>query len=194
MVAITPLARELPAAAPLRRFPGPWRFGRRIARIVIDMNQELADAMVESVQEVFHRFLDLEVAEEATTVRHEMPETEDPDEVATLIGFSGALRGAVIVRSSMATARILAHALSGRHADGAGGPFLDLQGELADLLAGGIRARLACHGELHLAPPTTVTGQGFRLRNASIFTVIGKRFRIAGGGFTMECFYLKDFS
>ncbi|MBF0180979.1 MAG: chemotaxis protein CheX [Magnetococcales bacterium] len=157
------------------------------------MNQELADAMVESVQEVFHRFLDLEVTEEAALPRAGTP-AADPDEVATLIGFSGALRGAVVVRSSMETARILARALSGWHEEGSGGPFLDLQGELADLLAGGIRARLACHGELHLAPPTTVTGQGFRLRNASIFTVIGKRFRIAGGEFTMECFYLKDFS
>lgn len=153
------------------------------------MNEELSDAIIESVHDIFHGFLALEVfpgeAEQGTN---------SSDEIATVVGFQGVLRGSIIVRASRATALTLACALAGRSLEGVSGEFYDLYGELADLIAGGIRTRLSAHGEIHLAPPTMVAGYGYTLKNARIFSSVQEHFQVNGGQFSVECFFLKDFS
>ncbi|MBF0125852.1 MAG: chemotaxis protein CheX [Magnetococcales bacterium] len=157
------------------------------------MNEELSDAIMESVHDIFHGFLALEVfpGEEDPQPAET---TRDANEVATVVSFCGVLRGAVVLRTSQPTALILAGALSGKSLGQLSGEALDLLGELTDLIASGMRTRLSSHGEIRLTPPTMVVGQGYTLRNARIFSHVRQSFQVNDGHFVVDCFFLKDFS
>ncbi|MBF0438065.1 MAG: chemotaxis protein CheX [Magnetococcales bacterium] len=155
------------------------------------MNEELSDAIVESVHDIFHGFLALEVF---PGVQIAEACQEDTQKTATVVSFNGVLRGSVILHASVSTAVLLAEALAGTQFHSLSENAREMLGELTDLIAGGMRTRLSAHGEIRLTPPIVVIGTQYHLNNASIFSQERQFFQVNGGTFCVECFYIKDSS
>lgn len=163
------------------------------------MNEEIADAILESVQDVFQNFLAMELFVGVPQSNRGSGEQEAEIaglplamETSALVGLTGAMRGAVILQSSRETASRLVGALTKRPPAPLNRVGLELFGELGDLIAGGIRSRLSSHGVLHIAPPQVVIGTHYALYNARIYSLARQTFRFPDGFFAVECHYLKD--
>ncbi|MBF0340680.1 MAG: chemotaxis protein CheX [Magnetococcales bacterium] len=162
------------------------------------MNEEMADAILESVLDICRGYLSLEIC---SGIRHEEVSLEILEaleglsvsqETTTVVSFTGALRGAVVLRGSVSIALLLVSALAGKRFDSLAGQAVEVLGELADLIAGGIRTRLSAHGEIRLTPPLVVIGSRYALYNARIFSRARQFFQVEEGTFFVECYYLKD--
>ncbi len=166
----------------------------RSMEIKLTMNNELSDVMMESVHDIFQGFLALELLPgKEPTVTAQQPHQE-LWQTSVVIGFTGALRGHIIMSAPTSTALILAGALAGVEFASWSAHVSDLMGELTDLIAGGVRTRLSSYGEMHLTPPIVMIGERCVLNNARIFSKVRQFFQVNGGNFCMDCFYLKDFS
>ncbi|MBF0614536.1 MAG: chemotaxis protein CheX [Magnetococcales bacterium] len=163
------------------------------------MNEEITDAIVESVRDVFQGFLAMELF---VGTPHGADGLVDPDtgiaglalamECSAVVGFTGAMRGAISVQGAHETVRLLVGALAKRPVTALTLESLELFGELGDLIAGGMRSRLSSHGEIHAAPPQVIVGQRYIIHNARIYSRVRHTFQFSGGLFLVECHYLKD--
>lgn len=162
------------------------------------MNEEISDAIIESVHDIFQGFLAMEVfpgvrhQETSLAILESVEGLSVSQETSAVVSFTGALRGAVFLEGSIVTALMLAGALAGKPFESLSGEPLDLFGELADLIAGGMRSRLSAHGEICMTPPLVVVGSRYTLHNARIFCRTRHLFQVRGGSFIVECHYLKD--
>lgn len=199
MVTMTPWVKEqivrgMPYRVPVGLVSGQGN------RIEGNMNEELSDAIMESVQDIFHGFLALELCpgEENGPVGqtdHKMVEALVAlHETSMVVGFTGALRGGVRIETSTLTALNLAGALAGKSFESLSGNVLDILGELVDLVAGGLCTRLSSYGQIHLTPPIVVVGSQYTLNNSRIFSRVRQFFQVNGDNFFVECYYLKDLS
>ncbi|MBF0213706.1 MAG: chemotaxis protein CheX [Magnetococcales bacterium] len=162
------------------------------------MNEEISDAIVESVQDIVNGLLAMEVshgvrhAETSLEILESVEGLSVIQEISAVVGFTGALRGAILLQGSITTALQLVGALVGRPLESLNSESLELVGELADLIAGGMRSRLSSHGALSMTPPMVVVGSRYSLHNARIFCRSRHFFQVPGGSFIVECQYLKD--
>ncbi|MBF0627174.1 MAG: chemotaxis protein CheX [Magnetococcales bacterium] len=155
------------------------------------MNEEISDAISESVRDLLHRFLSMRLVSDPQPVQTP-PDKPDEAQICAVVCFTGALRGALLVQGSAHTACLLAASLAGKSFSCLDDDALEVVGEFADLIAGGVRSRLSSHGEIRMAPPLVVMGQEYTLHNARIFCSAQQFFQIQGGRFRVECLYLKD--
>ena len=91
-----------------------------------------------------------------------------PSNVVATVAFAGHRRGLVAFHSSLGTARYIAGAMLGMPADEINGEMPDAIGEIANMIAGSFRTRLAANEPPSaIAVPTVTIGSDFSTKYMS---------------------------
>ncbi|WP_028585466.1 chemotaxis protein CheX [Desulfogranum mediterraneum] len=124
------------------------------------MTEDLAQYLVDSTLEVFSTMIFLEI-EPGEVLHQEAASMES--ELTSLIGLAGDLRGVIGVHCTRDAAQGITAAMLGMEIDELNEDVKDAIGEIANMVAGGLKVALAGQDvDVELAIPTTVIGTGLR--------------------------------
>lgn len=130
------------------------------------MDVRYINPFLASVNDVFKTLLQAWVRRGEVSVQHGAVPTEC---LTALIGLSGSARGVVTVVLPVRTAMAIVNRMLGEEYQTVNDDVVDGLAELANLVAGGAKARL-CDGTaepIDLGLPTVISGDGFAVRYPS---------------------------
>ncbi|MBF0154128.1 MAG: chemotaxis protein CheX [Magnetococcales bacterium] len=156
------------------------------------VHDQLAQAIREAVHEFFLAFLSLEV-QPGPTFRKPAFEPYVPPQadVTGVVRLSGALDGGIHLSAPMHVALAMSSSFADEPMEAMAEEARDAFGELTNLVAGGVQSRLAdTLGEITLTPPFVVFGDQYTMAVKANFSSVKTYFRIEGGPFFVECFFL----
>lgn len=123
---------------------------------------QLTDTLISSVEDVFNTMVFQSVS--ASSAVAEVPRLKQTNIVAT-VAFAGHRRGAVSFHSSADTAKGIAGAMLGIPAAEVNGELPDAIGEIANMIAGTFRTKLASfEPACAISVPTVTMGSDFATR------------------------------
>lgn len=138
-----------------------------------------------AVQEIFEFMigLNLSIQEEPATLP-----SEHRDCVSGIVGFSGKTRGMVAIHCPETVAMAITSALLGTEETEVSDDVRDAVGEVANMIAGGVKAASGSEGEaqIELSIPTTVCGERYSVGGFPSATRLVSRFVIPEGSFLVE--------
>ncbi|MEO5366724.1 MAG: chemotaxis protein CheX [Magnetococcus sp. WYHC-3] len=155
------------------------------------MQERLIRAMNEAVAEVFATCLLCEV-HPADTVGNDPPvhPVQDDLDMVSLVSYGGALDGELHLLASREVVLDLAGRLVGARLTRLDEEATDAFGELANLVAGGVQARLEADlGSITLSTPTVLQGAGLRARTLVEPSQVVRRFVCDDGVLQVICFF-----
>ncbi len=155
------------------------------------MYEDLAEAVVESVSEIFLAFLEMEVTPGPHFPKPDYESYEPPaSEVVATVLFDGDLVGGIHLSSPLYVALSLAGGFAGMELDNLEGDGADSFGELGNMVAGGVQGRLEKAGEINLSPPVINEGGKFEgMAFDHVSHSLRQYFRVPAGPFYVECFF-----
>ena len=107
--------------------------------------------------------------------------------LCSLIGLAGDLKGVLAIQCPEAVAMGITEAMLGLEVKELGADAKDAMGEVANMVAGGLKEALAASGrKIELAIPTTVIGKGIRTSGLSGATRVMVPFFSPLGRFGVE--------
>ncbi|MBF0424253.1 MAG: chemotaxis protein CheX [Magnetococcales bacterium] len=156
------------------------------------MHDQLAQAIQEAVHEFFLAFLSLEVHSGPTFRKPPFtPYTPPQADVTGVVRLSGAIDGGIHLAAPMHVALAMSSSFAGTDLEEMIDEARDAFGELTNLVAGGVQSRLAdTLGEISLTPPQVALGSQYAMESQANFSAVKTYFRIEGGPFFVECFFL----
>jgi chemotaxis protein CheX len=119
------------------------------------MRVEVINPFVSATLDVFKTMLGCALTRGPLSLKHEHTPMY---EVSGLIGLSGQCRGMVVLSISRATAIAAAEGMLGARPDGLNRDVMDAVGELANMIAGAAKTRLAQY-RLTIGLPTVICGK-----------------------------------
>ncbi|MGE3957498.1 MAG: chemotaxis protein CheX [Vicinamibacterales bacterium] len=129
----------------------------------MEMPPLLTQNLVEAAGEVFEMMIGRTI-EPHPEQPHEPPNTWGT-RVAASVSFAGHRSGLVCIHTSVPAANAIAGAMLGMDADSVNGDMPDAMGEVANLVAGSFRTKLAAHEPASaIAIPTVTVGSDFSTR------------------------------
>ncbi len=129
----------------------------------MDMPPLLTDHLVSAVSEVFDMMIGHTV--EKQPFEPGPPQTSWPSHVAAAVSFAGYRTGLVCIHTSVDTANMIAAAMLGMEPGEVNGDMPDAMGEVANLVAGSFRTKLATHEPASaIAIPSVTVGSDFATR------------------------------
>ena len=159
-----------------------------------DISEELSLTIIDSVKDVFLAFLSIEAFPGPKKIVSSFDSYTPPDsEVVGLIEYAGALRGGVHLACPTHVACTLSGIFAGMEMEQFDADAKDGLGELANMIAGGIQTRMMDEyglGDITISPPLVTTGGRHAITYQSYYDGIKQYFKIEGGLFFVECFYL----
>jgi chemotaxis protein CheX len=121
---------------------------------------ELARFLTDATLEVFASMVFIEITTEASPGG--APESVDP-ELSSLIGLAGDLKGFLAIHCPAPVALAITSSMLGMEVTELNEDVKDAIGEIANMIAGGLKVSLANdHKKIELAIPTTVIGKSIR--------------------------------
>ena len=150
---------------------------------------ELENYLIDATLEVFASMIFIDIAAEWPSV-DSLPEIEP--NVSSLIGFAGDLKGILAIHCPSAVALGVTASMLGMEVTELNEDVKDAIGEVANIVAGGLKAALASNNKkIELAIPATVIGNGIRTSGLSRATRVMVPFSSPLGRFGVElCFIL----
>lgn len=150
---------------------------------------ELENYLIDATLEVFASMIFIDIVAEWPSA-DSMPEIEP--NVSSLIGFSGDLKGILAIHCPSAVALGVTASMLGMEVTELNEDVKDAIGEVANIVAGGLKAALASDNKkIELAIPTTVIGKAIRTSGLSRATRVMVPFSSPLGRFGVElCFIL----
>lgn len=125
----------------------------------MDVPVILTRELVSAAEEVFTMMVGQPLTPEAP---QPLPPAEPGSHVAASVAFAGFRTGVVCFHSSLTTAKDIAGAMLGIPADAVNGEMPDAIGEVANMIAGAFRTKLAAHEPASaIAIPTVTVGSDF---------------------------------
>ncbi|NUQ00316.1 MAG: chemotaxis protein CheX [Armatimonadetes bacterium] len=125
------------------------------------MDVRLINPFIESVATLFNTMLGCGVQRGEVTVAHESGE---PQHLVALIGLNGPARGTVAVSLPISTSLAVAGRLLGEAPSMVNDDVADALAEIANMIAGGAKAKLSGDGKpIDLSLPTVVTGRDYQV-------------------------------
>lgn len=122
---------------------------------------DIGNLIIKSTQEVFSTMVMLEVQPGAVV---EGKGESLVSNVTAMIGLAGDLRGMLAVLCPEAAAKAITGSMLGMEVDELGEDVKDAVGEIANMVAGGLKSGLNDLGrKIELAIPTAVIGESFRM-------------------------------
>jgi chemotaxis protein CheX len=145
---------------------------------------ELEQYLVDATLEVFASMIFIEIAAEPPS---DNPGVEIEPNLSSLIGLGGDIKGILAVHCPEAVALGITAAMLGMEVTELGEDVKDAIGEIANMVAGGLKASLAASGKkVELAIPTTVVGKAIRTSGLSGATRAMVLFSSPLGRFAVE--------
>jgi chemotaxis protein CheX len=123
---------------------------------VIQDSDALTRPFIESTRSVFSMMLGWQVERGETCNASAFQSKYD---VSGIIGFSGALRGTVVISLDQAVAFAAAESFLGSRPESINAEIVDLVGELANMIGGNAKERMGIAG-INLGLPTVISGKG----------------------------------
>lgn len=121
---------------------------------------ELEQILIDATLEVFTSMIFLEIAPEIVAEGEIIPIEAN---LISLIGLAGGLKGVLAIQCPAEVASGITGAMLGMDVDELGEDSKDAIGEIANMVAGGLKAALAEHNRsIELAIPVAVIGSSFR--------------------------------
>lgn len=138
-----------------------------------------------AAQEVFKIML-------GSSLHSDFPPAEKQWQLSALIGLAGELRGLLSLHCNAASARAIAARMLGISPDLAEPEVQDALGELANMIAGNVKAKVNASGiECMISIPTVVAGLDYEVRGLTEGSVVSVPTRFEGGTITIML-QLKD--
>jgi chemotaxis protein CheX len=145
---------------------------------------ELEKHLVDATLEVFASMIFIDITPEAPS---DEPISVLEPNLSSLIGLAGDLKGILAVHCPSAVALGITSAMLGMEVTELGEDAKDAIGEIANMVAGGLKVALAPTGKkIELAIPTTVIGKSIRTSGLSGATRIMIPFSSPIGRFGLE--------
>jgi chemotaxis protein CheX len=122
---------------------------------------DFTKVIVETTEEIFSTMIFMDVAAQETLRQHKQPLD---CQVSAMIGLSGSLTAILGIHCPTEAALAIVGAMLGMEIEEIDSDVKDALGEIANMLAGGFKERLASDGEsLELAIPTTIAGNSYNI-------------------------------
>lgn len=116
-----------------------------------------------------------------------------PSNVSGVVGLAGELRGMLAIHCPAAAARAITGAMLGMEVEELGEDVKDAVGEIANMMAGGLKCSLGEFGrKTELAIPTTVIGDSYRMSGMLGADRLYIPFVCDGGEFAVELKYVLE--
>jgi chemotaxis protein CheX len=150
---------------------------------------ELENYLIDATLEVFASMIFIDIAAEWPSA-DSMPEIEP--NLSSLIGFAGDLKGILAIHCPSSVALGVTASMLGMEVTELNEDVKDAIGEIANIVAGGLKEALASDNKkIELAIPTTVIGKAIRTSGLSRATRVWVPFSSPLGRFGVElCFIL----
>ncbi len=146
---------------------------------------ELEKYLTEATLEVFASMVFIDIVPESGA-----KSTVDAD-LSSMIGLAGDLRGILAIKCPADVAMAITGAMLGMEVDELGEDVKDAVGEIANMIAGGLKVSLAgCDKKIELAIPTTAIGKSIRTSGLSSATQVLVPFQSPHGRFAVELRYV----
>lgn len=145
---------------------------------------ELAQFLADATLEVFASMVFIDITTEASPGG--APETVEPA-LSSLIGLAGDVKGLLAVHCPAPVALAITSSMLGMEVTELDEDVKDAIGEIANMIAGGLKVSLAAdHKKIELAIPTTVIGKSIRTSGLGGATKIVVLFTSPVGKFAVE--------
>ncbi len=149
---------------------------------------EVENYLIDATLEVFASMIFIDIVPESPSAD---PASEIDPNLSSLIGLAGDLKGILAVHCSAAVAMGITQAMLGLEVKELGEEVKDAIGEIANMIAGGLKAALAAEGKkIELAIPTTVIGKSIRISGLSGASRVIVPFSSPIGWFGIELRYI----
>lgn len=159
-----------------------------------DISAALSQTIIDSVKEVFLAFLSIEASPGPKRTTSSVDSYKPPDsEVIGLIEYAGAMQGGVHLACPVHVACTLSGIFAGMEMGQFDADAKDGFGELVNMIAGGIQTKMMDEyglGDVTITPPLVTTDGQHGITYQSHYESIKQYFKIEGGLFFVECFYL----
>lgn len=149
-----------------------------------DLHLEVKKYLVDATLEVFTSMVFIDIIAESPTGD---PTQEIQPNLSSLIGFAGDLKGILAIHCPSAVAMGITTSMLGMEVAELGEDVKDAIGEIANMVAGGLKAGLATENKkIELAIPTTVIGKSIHTSGLSGATRVMIPFSSPLGRFGVE--------
>ncbi len=148
---------------------------------------EFAKKIVETTEEIFNTMIFMEISAEPPLEKKKQPLG---GHISAMIGLSGGFSAMLSLHCPEAVGLGIAGAMLGIDIDEVDADVKDALGEIANMIAGGLKERFATEGiDLVLAIPTTVSGKSYTIASQTRSNRVVTPFTIAAGQFFVEIKY-----
>jgi chemotaxis protein CheX len=145
---------------------------------------ELDKYLVDATLDVFASMIFIDIVAESTEPE---PSPDIEQNLSSLIGLAGDLKGILGIHCPSTVALGITSAMLGMEVTELGEDVKDAIGEIANMVAGGLKVALASHDKkIELAIPTTVIGKAIRTSGLSRATRVIVPFSSPIGRFCVE--------
>ena len=149
---------------------------------------ELENYLIDATLEVFASMIFIDITAEWPSA-DSMPEIEP--NVSSLVGFAGDLKGILAIHCPSAVAQGVTASMLDMEVAELNEDVKDAIGEVANMVAGGLKAALASDNKkIELAIPTTVIGKAIRTSGLSRATRVRVPFSSPLGRFGVELSFI----
>ena len=148
---------------------------------------DLAKKIIDSTEEIFNTMIFIDIATEGS-----MPEGQQIFDchVSSMIGLSGDMSAMLAIHCPGNVGQQIAGAMLGMELEEIDDDVKDALGEIANMLAGGIKEKLAIENiNLELAIPTTISGKGYSISSPTRSNRVIVPFNLEQGQFFVEMKY-----
>jgi len=151
---------------------------------------ELDKYLIDATQEVFASMIFIDITAEAMS---DEPVSVFTPNISSLIGLAGDMKGILGIHCPAAVALAITSSMLGMEVDELGEDAKDAIGEIANMVAGGLKVALAGNDKkIELAIPTTVIGESLRTSGLSRASRLMLPFSCDKGRFGLELRYVID--
>jgi chemotaxis protein CheX len=148
---------------------------------------ELEKSLIDATLDVFASMIFIDIAPEA----HSDEAVAIESNLSSLIGLAGDLKGILAIQCPAGVAMGITGAMLGMEVAELGEDAKDAIGEIANMVAGGLKEALAASGKkIELAIPTTVIGTSFRTSGLTGATRVMIPFSSPLGRFGVELMFV----
>lgn len=149
---------------------------------------ELDKYLIEATQEVFASMIFIDISPEAES---DEPVSSFAPNISSLIGLAGDMKGILGIHCPADVAMAITSSMLGMEVEELGEDAKDAIGEIANMVAGGLKVALAANDKkIELAIPTTVIGQSLRTSGLAGASRLMLPFRCDKGRFGLELRYV----
>ena len=151
---------------------------------------ELEKPLVDATLEVFASMIFIDIEPQAAS---DEPVSEFAPNITSLIGLAGDMKGILAIHCPEKVALEITSSMLGMDVDDLGEDAKDAIGEIANMVAGGLKESLAtAEKNIEIAIPTTVVGKSIRTAGLSGASRIMIPFVSPSGRFGIELRYLLE--